>query len=136
MAADWPHPAVTAQSGGTCFLPSRAGRCARDSPPAAPARSGAPPSRDSGIRPSTLPGGGGVDLGVGPGRTLVFENGLGQRLLELLERALGIALVGPVHGAIVTQLAGNDRIRSDLLGRPREQSIGLGIAAEVRFLQR
>ena len=26
-AADWPHPAVTAQSGGTCFLPSRAGRC-------------------------------------------------------------------------------------------------------------
>ena len=61
---------------------------------------------------------------------------LGTRLVELLQRGVGIALVELVDRAIVAQPAGDERIVAELLGGADEQRIRFGIAAEVGLLQR
>ena len=61
---------------------------------------------------------------------------LGQWLVELGERGLGIALVELVDRAIVAQSPSDERVGAELLGRACEQRVGFGIAAEVRLLQR
>ena len=66
---------------------------------------------------------------------LVIDHRLGQRLVELGQRGLGIALVEVVDRAIVAQPTGDDRVLADHF-RGRENRVRLGEAAEVRFLQR
>ena len=83
-----------------------------------------------------MPGGDGVDLERRSGRAFIFEHSLGKGLVELFQRALGVALVEEVHCAIIAQATGDDRVRADLFGGAREQGIGFGVAAEVRLLQR
>ena len=64
------------------------------------------------------------------------SDGFGQRLVELGQRALGVALVEVVDGAIIAQAASDDRVRADRFGSAGEQRVGLGEAAEVGLLQR
>ena len=62
----------------------------------------------------------GVDLERRSGRALIFEHGLGKRLVQLFQGALGVSLVKQVHCAIIAQTPRDDRVRADLFGGARE----------------
>ncbi len=81
-------------------------------------------------------GGGAIDVEPGGGARLGLANGLGERRVELGQRTLGVALVELMDRAIIAQAPGDDRVGADLLGGALEQRIGLGITAEIGFLQR
>ena len=90
---------------------------------------------DLGIGVEAL-GGDRVDLEPAGAAGLGLANRLGKGLVELRQRALGVALVELMDRPVIAQAAGDDRIGADLLGRAQEQRIGFRITAEVRLLQR
>ncbi len=59
-----------------------------------------------------------------------------KSLAQLRERILRPALVEKMHGAVVAQPPGDDRVAADRLVGPGEQGIGFGVASQVRLLQR
>ena len=63
-------------------------------------------------------------------------HGLGNRLVQLLQRSVRIALVELVDRAIVAQPARDERIVAELLRGTGEQRVGLGVAAQIGLLQR